>query len=155
MGTLDALAVKNILATLPVLVAVLALAVLPPKQLPLIEIRNKSHLREANALLSNLSGKDMTPGERDYFRVLSKSVGAYEDKHFPIKQISSLEAFKYLMNENKLNQQQMAEILGCRQNCVSEILSGARELSKDHIARLSARFKVSASLFLPNLRKAG
>jgi HTH-type transcriptional regulator / antitoxin HigA len=123
------------------------------KRLPLIEIQNDKHLREANALLGKLSGKDMTRGERDYFRVLGKLASEYENKHFPIEPITPLEVFKYLMEENGLNQRQMAEILGCRPNRVSEILSSARELSKEQIVRLSNRFKVSTNLFLPVMLK--
>ncbi len=118
------------------------------KRLPLISIRDDDHLRVANALLVMLSGKDMTTGERDYFRVLSKLTGEYEEGMFPGESMTPVEAFEYLMEENELTRVQMGEIMGCRPNRVSEILSGARELSKEQITRLSARFKVSANLFL-------
>lgn len=125
------------------------------KRLPLISIRNDDHLREANLILMELSGKDMTTGELDYFRVLSKLTGEYEEARFPIEPMKPVEAFSYLMEENGLTRMQMGEIIGCRSNRVSEILSGVRELSKDQIARLSARFKVSASLFLSgSIKKA-
>jgi HTH-type transcriptional regulator/antitoxin HigA len=119
------------------------------KRLPLVSIRNDAHLREAGAILIELSGKDMTVGERDYFRVLSNLVGVYEDKRFPIPAITPVEAFQFLMEENGLSRAEMGEIIGSRQNRVTEILNGKRELSKEQIARLSARFRVSANLFLP------
>jgi HTH-type transcriptional regulator/antitoxin HigA len=97
----------------------------------------------------------MTRGQLEYFRVLSKLVGAYEDVRFPFVPVTPIEALKYLMQENNLSNREMAEILGCRQNRVSEILSNIRELSKEHIARLGARFNVSTDLFLrPLLKKA-
>jgi HTH-type transcriptional regulator/antitoxin HigA len=123
------------------------------KRLPLVEIRNDKHLREANALLIELASKDMTKGESDYFHVLGKLTSEYERNMFPVEPITPIEAIEYLMEENELNQRQVAEILGCRQNRVSEILSGVRELSKGHITRLSTRFKVSANLFLPQKLK--
>jgi len=126
------------------------------KQLPLVPIRNDAHLREAGAILIELSGKDMTPGERDYFRVLGNLVGEYEDKRFPIPAMTPVEAFQFLMEENGLSRAEMGKIIGCLANRVTEILNGKRELSKEHIARLSARFKVSTDLFLrPLLKKAG
>jgi HTH-type transcriptional regulator/antitoxin HigA len=118
------------------------------KRLPLVPIRNDAHLREAGAILIELSGKDMTAGERDYFRVLSNLVGAYEDKRFPIPAMTPVEAFRFLMEENGLSRAEMGKIIGCRANRVTEILNGKRELSKEHIIRLSARFKVSTDLFL-------
>jgi HTH-type transcriptional regulator / antitoxin HigA len=126
------------------------------KRLPLVPIRNDAHLREAGAILIELSGKDMTVGERDYFRVLGKLTGEYEDKRFPIPAMTPVEAFKFLMEENSLSRTEMGEVIGCQANRVTEILNGKRELSKEHIARLSARFKVSTDLFLSvPLRKVG
>src|SRR5579872_142964 len=122
------------------------------KRLPLISIRDNDHLREANALLGTLSGKNMTTGELDYFRVLSKLIDEYEHVHFPIEHITPIEALEYIMEESGLTRAEMGEIMGCRQNRVTEILSGVRELSKEHIARLSAHFQVSANLFLPVVR---
>jgi antitoxin component HigA of HigAB toxin-antitoxin module len=123
------------------------------KRLPLISIRDDAHLREANAILIELSGKDMTTGERDYFRVLAKLTGEYEKDIFPSEPMTPVEVFQYLMEENSLTRAQMGEIIGCRANRVTEILNGNRELSKEHIGRLSARFKVSTDLFLPVVMK--
>jgi HTH-type transcriptional regulator / antitoxin HigA len=125
------------------------------KRLPLIPIRDDNHLREANLILIELSGKKMTIGELDYFRVLSRLTGDYEEARFPIEPMLPVEAFEYLMEENGLTRAQMGEIIGCQPNRVSEILSGVRELSKKQIARLSARFKISSNLFLStSLKKA-
>ena len=101
------------------------------KRMPLIPIRDDNHLREANAILIELSGKDMTPGERDYFRVLGKLTGEYEDKRFPIPVMTPVEAFQYLMEENELSRTEMGKIIGCRANRVTEILNENRELSKE------------------------
>src|ERR1700730_5564921 len=91
------------------------------KRLPLVPIRNDAHLREAGAILIELSGKDMTAGERDYFRVLSNLVGTYEDKRFPIPAMTPVEAFQFLMEENGLSRAEMGKIIGCRANRVTEI----------------------------------
>jgi len=95
----------------------------------------------------------MTLGESDYFRVLGKLTGEYENKRFPIAVMIQVEAFQYLMEENELSRAEMGKIIGCRANRITEILNENRELSKEHIMRLSARFKVSTDLFLPVILK--
>jgi HTH-type transcriptional regulator/antitoxin HigA len=125
------------------------------RRLPLVPIESDAHLRQAHAILVELSGKEkMTRGESQYFDVLSRLTGEYEKNIFSVEPITPIQAIEYLMEENDLNQAQIGVIMGCRQGRVSEILAGTRELSKEHIARLSARFKVSANLFLPALKKA-
>ena len=117
---------------------------------PLVPIENDAHLTKAHAILVELAGKEkMTRGESQYFDVLSKLTGEYDDVHYPIKPVSPRKALGYILEESGLSQGQMGEIMGCRQGRVSEILAGVRELSKEQIARLSAHFKVSTDLFMP------
>jgi HTH-type transcriptional regulator/antitoxin HigA len=119
-------------------------------RLPLVPIENDNHLAKAHGLLVELAAKKkITRGESQYFDVLSKLTGEYEDTHYPIKAVSPREALSYILEESGLSQGQMGEIMGCRQGRVSEILTGVRALSKEQIARLSTHFKVSTDLFLP------
>lgn len=122
-------------------------------RLPLVPIQNDAHLAEAHSIIVELSGKKMTYGESQYFDVLSKLTEEYEKDMFPADSMTPPEVLRYIMEEGGLNQLQMGIIMGCRQGRVSEILAGTRELSKEHIARLSAHFKVSANLFLPTAWK--
>ncbi len=125
-------------------------------RLPLVPIENDKHLIEAHTIIVELAAKKkMTRGESQYFDVLSKLTGEYEDIHYPIKPMHPKEAFAYLLEQSGLSQGQMGEIMGCRQGRVSEILAGARGLSKEQIVRLSNHFKVSTDLFLPRqIKKA-
>jgi HTH-type transcriptional regulator/antitoxin HigA len=50
------------------------------------------------------------------------------------------------MNANGLRQVDLLDVFGTP-SIVSEVLSGKRELSKAHIARLSERFHLSPALF--------
>jgi HTH-type transcriptional regulator/antitoxin HigA len=50
------------------------------------------------------------------------------------------------MEQHDLLQKDLADVFGTR-SIVSEVLSGKRDLNKDHIERLSARFHVSPELF--------
>ena len=116
---------------------------------PLVPIENEAHLAKAHALLVELAAKKkMTRGESQYFDVLSKLTGEYEDIHYPIEPMTPREALGYILEQSGLSQGQMGEIMDCRQGRVSEILAGTRELSKEQIVRLSHHFKVSTDLFL-------
>ncbi|HXM95391.1 MAG TPA: helix-turn-helix domain-containing protein, partial [Candidatus Dormibacteraeota bacterium] len=57
-----------------------------------------------------------------------------------------LEVLHFLMDQHGLLQKDLADVFGTP-SIVSEVLSGKRELNKDHIKRLSRRFHVSPELF--------
>jgi HTH-type transcriptional regulator/antitoxin HigA len=59
---------------------------------------------------------------------------------------SPAEVLRFLLDQNGLNQRDVAEELGS-ETTVSLVLSGKRQLTRDHIARLSQRFHVSPSVF--------
>jgi HTH-type transcriptional regulator/antitoxin HigA len=50
------------------------------------------------------------------------------------------------MDQHNLKQKDLTDIFGTP-SITSEVLSGKRELNKEHIRRLSKRFKVSPELF--------
>jgi HTH-type transcriptional regulator/antitoxin HigA len=50
------------------------------------------------------------------------------------------------MDQHHLMQKDLADVFGTP-SIVSEVLNGKRELNKEQIARLSARFDVSPELF--------
>jgi HTH-type transcriptional regulator / antitoxin HigA len=51
-----------------------------------------------------------------------------------------------LMSANGLREKDLVPLFGA-ESIVSEVLSGKRELNKNHIERLSKKFKVSPALF--------
>jgi HTH-type transcriptional regulator / antitoxin HigA len=50
------------------------------------------------------------------------------------------------MDQHHLRQKDLVDVLGTP-SIVSEVLSGKREMNKDHIKRLSQRFHLSPELF--------
>jgi HTH-type transcriptional regulator/antitoxin HigA len=58
-----------------------------------------------------------------------------------------VEVLAELMAGSNLKQKDLAPLLGS-ESIVSEVLHGKRELNKQHIEKLSQRFKVSPALFL-------
>lgn len=73
----------------------------------------------------------------------------YEEKEFPIGSASPEEVLRFLMEQNDLNQYDLAKDFG-GQSAVSYILNGKRKLTREQITRLSRRFHVSEASFYPS-----
>lgn len=73
-----------------------------------------------------------------------------DNSHPPIGQnVTDIDLVRYLMSENNLNQQKIADIFGNQGN-VSRFLNGERKLSRSQIDKLVSRFKISAEFFFKN-----
>jgi HTH-type transcriptional regulator / antitoxin HigA len=88
----------------------------------------------------------MTVEERDLADVITLLIEDFEEKHYRLPGASPLEAISFLMDQHNLKQRDLVDVFGTP-SIVSEVMSGKRDLNKDHIARLSARFHVSPELF--------
>jgi HTH-type transcriptional regulator/antitoxin HigA len=78
---------------------------------------------------------------------LSDLIEEWESKHHAMPPAASgVEVLRFLMQEHNIKQTELPEI--GTQSVVSEVLNGKRQLNVHHIARLSARFGVSADLFI-------
>ena len=88
----------------------------------------------------------MSASEEKYAELLTVLIEAYEEEHFPIRAVSPVEVLAELMAANNLKQKDLAPLLGS-ESIVSEVLHGKRELNKQHIEKLSQRFKASPALF--------
>lgn len=88
----------------------------------------------------------LTVEERDLADVITLLIEDFEEKHYRLPRASPLEAILFLMDQHNLKQKDLADVFGTP-SIVSEVMSGKRDLNKDHIARLSERFHVSPELF--------
>ncbi|MEO8400513.1 MAG: helix-turn-helix domain-containing protein [Gammaproteobacteria bacterium] len=79
-------------------------------------------------------------------KLVAKNIVEYEARRFRTKSVSPLERLEFLMEEHNLGQSDLPEIGG--QSLVSKILSGERQLTVEHIQKLSKRFGVSSSVFI-------
>jgi HTH-type transcriptional regulator / antitoxin HigA len=78
--------------------------------------------------------------------LIAGHIETYENQHYSVKKISSVDMLKFLMEEHNLGQNDLPEIGS--QSLVSKILNGTRQLTLDHIRNLSKRFGVSPSIFI-------
>lgn len=118
--------------------------------LPLRPIQNDVDLDYAQVLADHLAVLDRrTKGQDEYLETLSILIEKYEDKHHAIdtQDLEPLETLKFLLGQHDMNASDLGRLLGQRQ-VGAKILSGDRQLSKTHIARLSAHFRISAAAFL-------
>lgn len=85
---------------------------------------------------------------QEYIKSVMPFLEKYEKKASPLKSASPEEILRFLMEQNELSQYDLASDLG-GQPVVSDILNGKRELTREHIERLSKRFGVSPATFFP------
>ena len=90
--------------------------------------------------------KKLTKEEQRLSELLTLLITDYEEKHYQLPKASGVEVLRELMRANGLRQKDLAEEFGT-ESIVSEVLSGKRKLNKDHIKRLSERFRVSPAVF--------
>jgi HTH-type transcriptional regulator / antitoxin HigA len=112
-------------------------------------IHTDEELAKYTADLFDLSMKsDPTPDEERAIELLALLVDRYESERYPLPDVKPADMLQFLIDQNGLSQRDIAKDLGS-ESTVSSVLSGRRPLTRDHIARLSARFHVSPAVFFP------
>jgi len=124
---------------------------------PLLHIHSESAYKKALDALDDLFDRT-TDSPDDHLNhlidMVSNAITRYEDSlpeiHMMDKRIEDMDAglsmLRTLMSQHGLSGADFENEIGKRAY-VSQILSGSRKLSKDHIKNLSDRFSVSPSLF--------
>ena len=94
-----------------------------------------------------LQKKNRTIEEKRLAELLTLLVEQYEEQRYALSRPAGpIDIVRHLMDTNGLRQVDLLDVFGTA-SVVSEVLSGKRELSKAHIAKLSDRFHVSPALF--------
>jgi HTH-type transcriptional regulator / antitoxin HigA len=116
------------------------------KALPRVIQTETENIRYAEMLLALERKDSLSPEERDLTDLLTLLIEAFEEKHYRLPKASPLDAISFLMDQHGLKQKDLIDVFGTP-SIVSEVLSGKRDLNKEHISRLSKRFNVSPELF--------
>jgi len=96
-----------------------------------------------------LAGHKLNPDQDDYLAIMAKLVEGYEAENVPSpKPVRGNEIVKFLLSEHGLAADDLGQLLGVNRSVAYRILKGTRNLTAEHIKKLSARFAVSADLFL-------
>jgi len=110
-------------------------------------IHSDEELAEYTQVLFELTAKaEPTPEDEAAIELMTLLVERYESERYPVPQAEPADVLRYLLDRNGLSQRDIAPELGS-ESTVSLILSGKRQLNRDHIARLSRRFSVSPAVF--------
>jgi HTH-type transcriptional regulator/antitoxin HigA len=105
--------------------------------------QNQLYVRQLEELTSR---KRVSAAEHKLIALLTVLVENYEDKRYPVPDAAPLDIIRHLMAAHNLRQKDLADVFGT-ESIVSDVLNGKRDLAKEHIRRLSARFHVSPSVF--------
>jgi HTH-type transcriptional regulator/antitoxin HigA len=118
------------------------------KKVPPKVIRTEKENEAYTEILYNLDrrSKQLTAAEKELAELLTLLIEDFEEKRYRLPRAKPLDVLRFLMEQHNLLQKDLADVFGTR-SIVSEVLSGKRELNKEHIARLSARFHVSPEVF--------
>ena len=109
------------------------------------EAENERCVRRLGEL--DRKGNRMSAAERRMADLLTLLIEDFEEKHYALAATSPVEVLKELMLANELKQKDLLDVFGTP-SIVSEVLRGKRQLTTEHIRRLSRRFHVSPELFL-------
>jgi len=111
-------------------------------------IRSAAENERHIAMLEELDrkGSRMSAAERRMAELLTLLIEDFEEKHYSLKGATPVEVLHELMKANNLKQKDLVDVFGTP-SIVSEVLSGKRKLTTQHIQRLSRRFHVSPEVF--------
>lgn len=112
-------------------------------------IRSEAENQRYISMLEELDtkGNRMTAAERRMAELLTLLIEDFEEKHYALKASEPVDVLNELMNSNNLKQKDMLDVFSTP-SIVSEVLSGKRQLTTEHIRRLSRRFQVSPEVFI-------
>jgi len=109
------------------------------------EVENERYIALLQAL--DAKGSRMTAAERRIAELLTLLIEDFEEKHYALKPSRPMDVLNELMNANNLKQKDLLDVFSTP-SVVSEVLHGKRQLTTDHIRRLSRRFHVSPEVFI-------
>jgi HTH-type transcriptional regulator/antitoxin HigA len=112
-------------------------------------IHNDEELEVYTEALFKLTAlKNPTSDEEEAIELLGLLVERYEDEHWPITtDVDRVSMVRYLMEQGDIKQKDLIPEFG-PETAVSLFLSGQRNLTVEQIRKLSARFKLDASIFI-------
>lgn len=106
-------------------------------------IKSEKDYRAAMKMIDRLWTARKGSPQADRLDVLATLVESWEEKHFPMLPPDPIEAIKFRMEQDGLDNADLAKIVGGR-NRVSEILRGKRGLSLEMIRNLHLKLRIPA-----------
>lgn len=101
-------------------------------------------------IIENLMRKDenkLIPEEETLLVLLSELVEEFEEKAYPMPDVSPSERIKYLLEEKGLKQKDLLPLFGS-EGVISDVLKGTRPITLKTARKLSEFFSVPPELFI-------
>jgi antitoxin component HigA of HigAB toxin-antitoxin module len=121
------------------------------RKFPLKKIGSEKEHVHALGISGQLIGlvRKLSAGEDQYLDALAVLIQDYEASHVEsnLPKATGIQVLRHLMSERQLSQRGFAEVLKISEAAASMILSGTRELTRTHIAKLSQFFNVGVAAF--------
>jgi HTH-type transcriptional regulator / antitoxin HigA len=107
--------------------------------------QENEHFIEALRALDERAGR-LSKEEKELAELLSLLIEEFEERHYALPKATPVEVLQFLMEQNNLRQKDLLDIFKTR-SIASEVISGKRDLTKEHIRMLSERFRISPEVF--------
>ena len=115
---------------------------------PLLPLKTDGALSRAIAVIDALIVRgDLDEWEQGYLDILTDIVEEYEGDEHPIRRPSDAEMLRFLIDDRKITQSELAEATKIANSTISEILSGKRELTRSHVGVVAKYFGVRPTVF--------
>lgn len=112
-------------------------------------IHDRATYENAVEVVHALAGFRLNRDQDDYLELMAKIIEDYERETVPEPApVRGIESLRFLLKENDLMADDLGSIIGVDRSIAYRILKGARNLTAEHVKKLSTRFAVSADLFL-------
>jgi len=99
------------------------------------------------AKLEELTAKpEVSTAEQKLIELLTILIEEFEEKYYQVPNAGPLDIIRHLMEVHQLRQKDLVDVFGT-ESIVSDVLNGKRDLTKQHIIRLSRRFGISPAVF--------
>lgn len=114
-------------------------------------IRSNTDYERALQEIQRLWGAKEGTAGGDRLDVLATLVDVYEQKHFPIDTPEPIEAIRFRLEQQGLDERALVGVIGGRSR-VYEVMQRKRPLSLDMIRRLHERFGIPAEVLIRPIR---
>ena len=109
------------------------------------------HTEEENErfleIIEKYIGKERTPEEGMLLDLLISIVEDFEDEFYKMSDVSALDLLKSLMDDHAMSRKDLALLIGSESRA-TEILSGARSITKAQARILGERFNIDPHAFI-------
>ena len=116
-------------------------------------IRTNADYERALQEIQRLWGAKEGTAEGDRLDVLATLADAYEQKHFPIDAPEPIEAIRFRLEQQGLDERALVGVIGGRSR-VYEVMRRKRPLSLEMIRRLHKHFGIPAEVLIRPIRAA-